>query len=415
MSKDYTNVAGVAAVTDGSLVLAQHDHGEPVEPEHPDRVVYAYYLRPTRPLVRATSAVAPPLILALFFAFVLLGPSPTSAIAVLAAVGVIGTLRLYVEQPAAEIGVALTETHVIIGRGPSDTRTIERSRIISCVRSDRTWRGEEPPAAAASWLIKRLPYLTITCDDGVAYNVAFDSANMYADHIYDVLRGSVDLLTPTALASQARSATTTREPAESSTADDSVDGETSAPETAAEADRRASSAATLDAEHRLWTAATQRHDEILLAYFPYESSPQLLLAYPTMSDVTVPETGDFVEALGDATALRTDAFPQSLVIAQAYRDAVKTLATAWANAERSAKRLGTSLLDGPDRKRLDQAAKLLAHADSATSSHERAAYLRQVKTIVDDLVRSGAITAPPKVMMQIERLTARAIEAARTA
>ncbi|WP_134324910.1 hypothetical protein [Cumulibacter soli] len=413
--------------------LARLDDDLPLE--HPDRILYSYYLRGTRSPIRGTRVDGWIALLAFvpFVTFLLLDPSLTSAVLALVIAGLAGVLRIYLQQPAPEIGIALTSTHVIVGAFGSDTRTIERSRIVSCVVSDRPWTGEELPAAAASWPVRKMRYLTLTCADSVAYNVAFDSGNLYAEHIHDVLRGAGDVLAPPALAAQFTSAQAAKErrAADVRSAAEARNAARGRSAQAAESRERDGASITLGrlggtedstdsahgsdsgVEQRLWQAAVRRHDGILLEYLPYETDPQLLLTYPSMSDVSVPETGEFVEALGEAMALRTETFPTSVPVSKAYRDAVKALAAAWTSAERRAKRVGTSLLEEPDRRRIEQAAKLLAHADSSTTPHERETYLRQVKSIVDDLVNSGAISAPPKVLREIDAATARAIEAAR--
>ncbi|MEU4341500.1 hypothetical protein AB0H00_09550 [Nocardia sp. NPDC023852] len=125
-----------------------------------------------------------------------------------------------------------------------------------------------------------------------------------------------------------------------------------------------------------------------------------------------PATAGFHHALREANALRSETMPADAKFAAAYRDAVRRLAVAWATAERSAKREGTSYLDPVDRRKLEQAAKLLRHAEGAASPAERAAYLRQVKSIMEELVHNGAVRTPPKIVEAIDTVTSLAIEAA---
>lgn len=104
--------------------------------------------------------------------------------------------------------------------------------------------------------------------------------------------------------------------------------------------------------------------------------------------------------------------PADSTFAVEYRDAVRRLAVAWAVAERTAKREGTDYLEPADRRKIQQAAKLLRHAESTGSLPERAAYLRQVRAIMEELVDNGAIHAPVQVVEAIEPATTQAIAAA---
>lgn len=176
---------------------------------------------------------------------------------------------------------------------------------------------------------------------------------------------------------------------------------------------RIADAGTDAAAARLWDEAARRHDEVLGAYGAYELDPAMMLRYPAVTDVTVDATQTFHVALDEAAALRTDAYPDNRVLADAYQQAVIALRRAWIGCESHGKRVGTTYLDPPDRTELDTALKLYNHAASSTAPAEQATYYGRVREIVTKLVDRGVLHPPKIQLAQLEGATRRAIEAAR--
>lgn len=164
---------------------------------------------------------------------------------------------------------------------------------------------------------------------------------------------------------------------------------------------------------RLWRRATERHDAVLAAYAPYETDPFVMLQYPAISDVTQEPTAAFFEALGDAQALRTESLPDDQSLIDSYQQRVRRLESAWESARRSAHRLGRSYLDEEDAAALDQAIKLLRHAQGTASTAERSAYVERAQGLLKDLAARGVIVLPPRVMGTIEASVRKQIEGPR--
>ncbi|PRZ43745.1 hypothetical protein CLV47_102436 [Antricoccus suffuscus] len=166
---------------------------------------------------------------------------------------------------------------------------------------------------------------------------------------------------------------------------------------------------TKSARRRTWDADVARHEAILLSYLPYETDPHVVMRYPAITDLTQEPTADFFDALHAAGSLRTESYPDDQPTETAYGQRVAALARAWAAAERHAKQRGTSYLDPVDARRLAQASKLLRHAEGATTEAERAAYLHQVKALVDVLIDNGAVALPAGALAQIGSVAARSL------
>lgn len=177
---------------------------------------------------------------------------------------------------------------------------------------------------------------------------------------------------------------------------------------------RIADAGTDEAAKRLWDEAARRHDDILGAYGTYELDPAMLLRYPAVTDVTVEATQSFHVALDEAQALRTDAYPGNRGLADAYQQAVVTLRRAWIACESHGKKVGTSYLEPADRTEMDTALKLYNHAASSTTPAEQATYYGRVREIVTKLVDRGILHPPKGQLAQLEGVTRRAIEAARS-
>ncbi len=177
---------------------------------------------------------------------------------------------------------------------------------------------------------------------------------------------------------------------------------------------RIADAGTDEAAKRLWEEAFRRHDEILGAYGIYELDPAMLLRYPAITDVTVEPTQSFHVALDEAQALRTESYPGNRGLADAYQRAVVTLRRAWIACEAHGRKVGTSYLDPADRTELDTAFKLYNHAASSTTPAEQATYYGRVREIVTKLTVRGVLHPPKVQLAQLEGVTRRAIEAARS-
>lgn len=176
---------------------------------------------------------------------------------------------------------------------------------------------------------------------------------------------------------------------------------------------RIADAGTEEAAKRLWEDAIRHHNDILGAYGTYELDPAMLLRYPAITDVTVEQTQTFQMALDEAQALRTEAYPDSRGLADAYQQAVVALRRAWIGCEAHGKKVGTGYLEQADQDELDTALKLYNHAAASTMPAEQATYYGRVRAIVGKLAERGAIRPPKVQLAQLEGVTRRAIESAR--
>ncbi|GAB3298671.1 hypothetical protein EK0264_17155 [Epidermidibacterium keratini] len=286
------------------------------------------------------------------------------------------------------VGVDVTDTVVRLGRFPNEVVEIPRDQVASAVVSTTPFRQQASPPPTRTFVLFNWHYLTLTTRSGEVYRVAFEQSADGSDPSPGAqqvgrLLGAVDEHAPVA--------------------DPSRDAQLGAAKPAPPDEHAA---------ERLWVTAFARHDEVLAAYAPYEMDPVTALTYPAISDVSVPETASFFEALAEASALRPEDPRHAGAIFDEYRAAVRRLTQAWRSAERRARQVGTDLLADDDARRLRQATKLLGHAERAATAAERASYLRSARELIERLTHNGAITAPPRVIEQIESTTALAIEAA---
>ena len=394
---------------------------------------YEVYLRAAR--VDLSPAVSRSLLIGvvLLAATVLLLTGGDSAVINTAIAGVVGLTfgaLTYLRGSGPEIGISLGPATVGFGRRGPQLHHWPRSALRS-VRLNGPYAGEQVEPAIAQYLIPGMPYLTLNRVDGVTAHVALDPGHAYSGIIEDVLvhgRPLTELSHPPVRPSRTSSSGSTWEregvdpsvtprPGPAPTAPTisagparttGTDAPRVSPATAAPGPAGAGSA---EPDEILWRRATQRHDAVLLSYAPYEVDPHMVMRYPAITDVSCPSTATFVEALGDASTLRTADYPFSTSLSRAYRDAVGTLEVAWSAAERYARNVELDLLQPEDRKRLLHARKLLAHAEGAASDAERATYFHQVKVLMDDLARRGAIVEPAQVRLAIATKVAQAITA----
>ncbi|MFV0534815.1 MAG: hypothetical protein ACK5MR_14335 [Cumulibacter sp.] len=372
-------------------------------------------------------------------AFLILG---SGSIAITAAIASALGLTLgglaYATSGGMRVGLSIGPDTVSFGR-EGEMHHWRRSALKS-VQINDTYRGERVPPAIGTYLVQGYRYLTLHRVDGVVAHVSLDSANPYADIIEAALvKGTPlpQLSHPPARSTRYRKSSWHTEgvhaplaplpsnppvPPTISARPDAADLPTADGSDGAQSGRAVPSAHSGDPtgmigqahpepEEILWRRARERHDAVLLAYSPYEMDPAMVMQFPAMTDVTTRATAEFIEALSDSSAFRTDEFPDGKLSA-AYRDSISALEIAWNAAERHARSVGTSLLADTDRRRLDQAYKLLKHAESASTDAERATYFQQVKTLMDDLARSGAIMTPPKARQAISTKVRLAVAAA---
>ncbi|MEV3965785.1 hypothetical protein AB0M34_33785 [Nocardia sp. NPDC050193] len=309
----------------------------------------------------------------------------------------LGAVLLAARRHPPRLGIQISPTEVMLGNWPERTFRFPRAAVTKVAMSNGPWTASSTAAAPDHDFRRRMHhYLQITVRSGDIFCVAADPHNNPVnDRIIDELRRTAALEPQ-----RAKPAGPSPSPPQAPAARQG--GVPESPPTGL--------AAPSSAE-KLWAAATLRHDEVLLAYLPYETEPLILMRYPALTDITHPATAAFHDALAEANTLRTATMPSDTTFAATYRDSVRRLTVAWATAERSAKREGTTYLDPVDRRKLEQAAKLLRHAEGAASPPERAVYLRQVKSIMEELVDNGAIHAPPKIAEAIDTVTSLAIEA----
>jgi hypothetical protein len=120
-----------------------------------------------------------------------------------------------------------------------------------------------------------------------------------------------------------------------------------------------------------------RFDRLRAEYAAYECDPIGVLRLPALADVTVPSTRRFVEALAEAQALETDAFPGPDAHATGFVAAVERADRAWRAARAAAERIRLSGLSPTERGTVERVIKLLTTARDSDSDAERvAAYSR---------------------------------------
>ncbi|GAA4678664.1 hypothetical protein [Gordonia humi] len=90
---------------------------------------------------------------------------------------------------------------------------------------------------------------------------------------------------------------------------------------------------------QVWNAAMREHDRIRSEYLAYEMDPGLRTGFPSVTDVTRPETAEFVSSMGLADALRRED-PTDTDYAEQYHRAVANAARLWALCESAARRTG---------------------------------------------------------------------------
>ena len=143
-----------------------------------------------------------------------------------------------------------------------------------------------------------------------------------------------------------------------------------------------------------WAQARSRFDRLCAEYAAYECDPISVLRLPALADVTVPSTGRFVEALAEAQALETDAFPGPDAHATGFVAAVERADRAWRAARAAAERIRLSGLSPTERGTVERVIKLLTTARDSDSDAERVAAYSRARSELAKLDRAGVVQVP---------------------
>jgi hypothetical protein len=143
-----------------------------------------------------------------------------------------------------------------------------------------------------------------------------------------------------------------------------------------------------------WAQARSRFDRLCAEYAAYECDPISVLRLPALADVTVPSTGRFVEALAEAQALETDAFPGPDAHATGFVAAVERAERAWRAARAAAERIRLSGLSPTERGTVERVIKLLTTARDSDSDAERLAAYSRARSELAKLDRAGVVHVP---------------------
>ncbi|MGW0038620.1 hypothetical protein [Gordonia sp. NPDC003376] len=323
-----------------------------------------------------------------------------------------GAAARAIKRPAVVLGVDDTDVYVGDERSGIVSRPLDSvvSASLGTASATTTVGGGTGGSGSSQDLLirgMRCADLVFATPEPEAWRVAVAVGDPAAEAVLDVLRAAAPRRaksTGTPSPAKDSSAVGATEPEAATTATTVVEGD--------DVDRMAE-AGSEDASRRLWEEATRRHDGVLGEYGTYELDPAMLLTYPAVIDVTRTAVQDFLVALEEAGALRTDAYPGDRARADAYRQAVTTLRRAWAVCESEGRRLGATYLDDPDRDSLRTALKLFRHAEGGSTREEQAAYIGRVRDIVGGLVDRGAIHPTAGALEQLETVSRRMIEAPR--
>jgi hypothetical protein len=143
-----------------------------------------------------------------------------------------------------------------------------------------------------------------------------------------------------------------------------------------------------------WARARSRFDQLCVEYAAYECDPISVLRLPALSDVTVPSTGRFVEALAEAQALQTDAIPGPDAHATGFVAAVERADRAWRAARAAAERIRLSGLSPTEHGTVERVIKLLTTARDSDNDAERLAAYSRTRSELAKLDRAGVVHVP---------------------
>ena len=151
-----------------------------------------------------------------------------------------------------------------------------------------------------------------------------------------------------------------------------------------------------------WKAVEAEHDEIKGSYEDYLTDVLQFLDRPTLGDVTVDQTVEFLHALDAADDARRGGDIGS------YRAKVSELRIAYRRADEHARRVGLNHLPKNERDAVAQARKLLQRAvNSGASGPERQAAYAKARDLL-----SGVLTVPQQAVAELESVHRLSITAA---
>lgn len=140
----------------------------------------------------------------------------------------------------------------------------------------------------------------------------------------------------------------------------------------------------LPTARKLWGEATQIAYDLSEKMAAWEFDPeQRYFLRPLLADSNEALTAAWLEAKAEMAAALPERLPADRVRAQAALDAAHRAREAWDAAWRYAGVIGLGTLDVRDRRRMQQAQKILAQAaDQATTEAERATCIDRIVTIL---------------------------------
>lgn len=168
------------------------------------------------------------------------------------------------------------------------------------------------------------------------------------------------------------------------------------------AKRKAIERQKLHARHQAeWSDLLVKEKTLGSRWLEYEDNPKLSLKYPIMRQLNDPKIAPVIEAMGRAKAYRTDA-PTDLdenPVETEYAKAVAQFEVSLDAAERYAKKVRWSNFAPEERKKAQQALKLLNRAmDTRNYPAERKTAYERVARIMEDLM----IPVSPRAILAIE-------------
>lgn len=168
------------------------------------------------------------------------------------------------------------------------------------------------------------------------------------------------------------------------------------------AKRKAIERQKLHARHRAeWSDLLVKEKTLGSRWLEYEDSPKLSLKYPIMRQLNDPKIAPVIEAMGRAKAYRTDE-PTDLdenPVETEYAKAVAQFEVSLDAAERYAKKVRWNNFAPEERKKAQQALKLLNRAmDTRNYPAERKTAYERVARIMEDLM----IPVSPRAILAIE-------------
>lgn len=177
---------------------------------------------------------------------------------------------------------------------------------------------------------------------------------------------------------------------------------------AADSRRARAARAAQQEQHRqlaaAWQAIRDRHKALKRAYLHAERDWDMLFDYPSLTDVTVPETVAMLRAMRAADdtdpTLPASADQTTDLHRLPYPHAVDTFAQAWDVALAHAKQVGQDAIPAAERRTIDRIRHLLALAeDTAATPAERDVAYTQASTLIGSL---RAVHVPEKTLHALE-------------